>query len=86
MSMKRTTISWPEEIAAAVEQEARRRGVSVSEVVRCAVAEELGSARRHDRRFAWFGVGDSGRPSSGTDVDEELEKTWASDLRRSMGR
>jgi Arc/MetJ-type ribon-helix-helix transcriptional regulator len=40
--MKRTTITWPDDVAAAAEREAKRRGTSVSEVVREAVAKTLG--------------------------------------------
>ncbi|MBE7518604.1 MAG: ribbon-helix-helix protein, CopG family [Thermoflexaceae bacterium] len=83
--MKRTTISWPEEIAEAVEREARRRRVSVSSIVREIVDERLGVTVRRPREIPFAGVGASGEPPHAAALDDFLAKHWADDLDRDRG-
>jgi Arc/MetJ-type ribon-helix-helix transcriptional regulator len=54
--MRRTTISLPDETAERLEREARRRGSSVSGVVREAVEKELNFGGRKPRRIPWAGL------------------------------
>ena len=83
--MTRLTITVPEEVAAKLKREARRRRVSVSEIFR----EQLNHAELSPdpdaeikRRFPFIGIASKKLPWSGADVDEELAKTWADDIRR----
>lgn len=59
--MKRTTISLDDGLAFALEREARRRGVSVSEVTRAALKEHLGFDRKRRIGFAAIGRSTDGR-------------------------
>jgi hypothetical protein len=67
--MKRTTISLPDDLAAAAEREAERRRISMSELVRQALADRLGM-NGQAREVPFAGIGDSGR----TDVSERIEE------------
>jgi len=68
--MKRTTISWPEELAEAVQREARRRHVSVSEIVREAVEAHLAGSRTGGRRIPWAGLVDDPNAPFGRDLED----------------
>ena len=62
--MKRTTIMLPDELAALLDYERRRRDVPASAVVQEALERYLTprpDAGREDPRFAFFGAGDSGQ-------------------------
>ena len=50
--MKRTTISLPDDLAGFVEREARRRGASVSEIVRMALTSHFNLGDTRDLPFA----------------------------------
>ncbi|HET9242428.1 MAG TPA: ribbon-helix-helix protein, CopG family [Gaiella sp.] len=65
--MKRTTIMLPDETAARVAREARRRGVSVAAVVREAVEEHL--PPEQPRRLSFIGIVE-GDVDDATRVDE----------------
>ncbi len=75
--MRRTTITWPEELADAVGREARLRGVSVSEVVREALKERFRDAMEKPPRFSFIGIINSDPAPQAADVDEFLAAHWA---------
>lgn len=58
--MKRTTISLPDDLAAALEREAGRRRVSVSQVAREAIEARLGWDQE-ERDIPFIGLFDSGQ-------------------------
>ena len=79
--MKRTTISLPDDLAAALDREARRRGVPVSQVAREAIEARLG--RTEGRRVLPFAaLGRSGHRSTARDIEEILEAEWVLDRDR----
>ena len=80
--MKRTTISLPEALAAALNREARRRRVPVSRVVREAIEERLGLAAGQRRKLPFIGIGRSGYRTTARDVDKILEEEWLVDRDR----
>jgi predicted transcriptional regulator len=76
--MKRTTISLPDDLANALEREARRRAAPVSAIARDALAAYLGFGSNADRRQLPFaGVGRSGRRTTGRDMEELLAAEWS---------
>ncbi len=80
--MKRTTISLPDELARALEREARRRSLPVSAIARAALAEHLGVGRPGERRSLPFAaLGRSGHSTTGRDMEELLEEEWADSAR-----
>lgn len=72
--MKRTTISLPDELAAALAREARRRRLPVSQIVREGVEAHLG--RRGTRRIPFAAIGHSGHRDTSMNVDAILEAEW----------
>lgn len=70
--MNRTTVKLPDELDARLRHEAKRRGVTVSELTREAIAAHLGPRRR----LAAAGVGRSGR----ADISERIEEILASEV------
>jgi hypothetical protein len=74
--MKRTTISLPDELALLAEREANRRGVSVSEVTRQALAEHLGLSGTKPRRLPFANLGSSGRHHTARDLEDILADDW----------
>jgi predicted transcriptional regulator len=75
--MKRTTISLPDGLAAALDREARRRSVPVSQIARDALAAHLGFATNTDRRTLPFAsIGRSGTPTTARDMEELLAEEW----------
>ena len=79
--MKRTTISLPDDLALAVEREARRRRVSVSEVARQAIAEHVGLTTER-RPLPFAALGRSGQRNVARDVEEILAREWTPDRDR----
>lgn len=73
--MKRTTISLPDELAAAVEREARRRRVPVSQIAREALEARLGRSSGK-RQLAFAGLGRSGHRTTARDAEELLAAEW----------
>ena len=69
--VKRTTVYFPEEMKAAIEREAARRGVTEAEVIRDAVAALL--ADRKPRRRITPAIPEGLGEEIGTRVDELLE-------------
>lgn len=80
--MKRITISLPDELATAVQREARRQRVSVSEVARQALAEHLGIDGPERRRLPFAALGRSGQPDIAERMEEILAQEWAPDRDR----
>lgn len=78
--MRRTTISLPDDVAAALAREARRRRVPVSQVAREAIEARLGLAEKGPRDIPFIGIGDSGGALGGIAeyIDSgEFEKDYA---------
>lgn len=75
--MKRTTISLPDGLAAVLNREAGRRGVSVSQVVREAIEERLGPSAGAGRKLRFAALGRSGHRSTARDLEDNLETEWA---------
>jgi Arc/MetJ-type ribon-helix-helix transcriptional regulator len=79
--MTRTTVSLPEDLAKLLAREARRRGTSVSSVVRRAVESFLGIAgERTELPFA--ALGRSGRRHTVRDAEKILTAEWGRARRR----
>ena len=80
--MRRTTISLPDELAEALEREARRRSRPASAIARDALSEYLGIGRPGERRELPFAaIGRSGQNTTGRDMEELLEQEWAPNAR-----
>jgi predicted transcriptional regulator len=71
--MRRTTVKVPDELDARLRHEARRRGSTVSELVREALEAHLGGRRRVLRAA---GAGRSGRSDVSTRIEEILRAEW----------
>jgi hypothetical protein len=84
--MKRTTISLPDDIAMLAEREARRRGTSVSEVARQALAEHLGMGQDAPRALPFASLGASGHRHTARDLEQVLAAEWERDLERHRDR
>lgn len=80
--MKRTTITLPEELATAVEREAHRRRVSLSQVVREALAAQVGHVGDGPRQLPFAALGDSGHRTTARDFEEILAAEWTRDRDR----
>ena len=71
--MKRTTVMLPDDLDARLRNEARRRGVSVAQVVREAVEQAI-PAPEPGRPLAFFAVAE-GRPADASErVDEYVRR------------
>lgn len=79
--MHRLTISLPEELVAAAQREARRRGVSVSAVARDAFGQHLHIVLAPDARrdVPFAAVGSSKPRDTGRRSEEALAKEWNAD-------
>ena len=69
--MKRTTISLPEDLAAALGREARRRRVPVSQIAREAIEARLGGQEEGPREIPFAAIGASEGPG---DVAENFDE------------
>jgi predicted transcriptional regulator len=80
--MRRTTISLPDELADALEREARRRSLPASAIARDALSDYLGFGRAGDERDLPFAaLGRSGHETTARDMEDLLEQEWAPDAR-----
>jgi metal-responsive CopG/Arc/MetJ family transcriptional regulator len=80
--MRRTTISLPDELAEALEREARRRSSSASAIARDALTSYLGFGPAYGQRELPFaGVGRSGRKTTARDMEKLFEQEWTSHAR-----
>ena len=75
--MKRTTISLPDELAAALEREARRCGVPVSQVAREAIETRLGITDNVLKKIPFARLFRSEHTTTSEDVDDILADAWA---------
>jgi predicted transcriptional regulator len=80
--MKRTSISLPDEMAHALEREARRQGTSVSAVAREALAERLRLRAGEARELPFASLGRSGERDTARRAEEILAEEWAADRGR----
>ncbi|HEY8723629.1 MAG TPA: CopG family transcriptional regulator [Gaiellaceae bacterium] len=80
--MKRTTVSLPDDLAAAVSRAADRRRVSVSELTREALAAHLGVGRAGKRPLGFANLGASGTRNTSRDVEKILDAEWGRARRR----
>lgn len=80
--MHRTTITLPESLAELVQREARRRGASVSGLIRTLVEEALVGTAEAPRAIPWAALFDDPGMVSASRIDEALAETWADDLDR----
>jgi len=71
--MRRTTVKVPDELDARLRHEARRRGSTVSDLVREALEAHVGGRRRVLRAA---GAGRSGRSDVSTRIEEILRAEW----------
>lgn len=76
--MQRTTLSLPDDVAAALKREAQRRRTSVSEVARQAISQHLAVRRPKGRgRPPFVPLGRSGgHEDIGGNVEEILAREW----------
>lgn len=72
--MKRTTVKLPDDLDALLRHEAQRRGMTVSELTREAIAQHLGHSSTR-RRLGAAAAGRSGR----SDVSERIEEILAAE-------
>lgn len=81
--MKRITISLPDDLAAALGREARRRRVPVSQVAREAIEARLGLPDDGPRDLPFVAIAES-RDSEWTAAtsEEYLARSWADDIER----
>jgi len=77
--MKRTTVSLPDDLAQALDREARRRGASASEITREALQARLGLEPGRTRELPFAALGRSGHASTARDMEELLEQEWNDD-------
>ncbi|MBX3271493.1 MAG: CopG family transcriptional regulator [Sandaracinaceae bacterium] len=77
----RVTISLPEELAATVSREAKRRGEPVSALVREAIERYL-RADEAPRVLPFVGLGRSGKKTTARDAEKILAREWSRDRDR----
>jgi len=73
--MKRTTVKLPDQLDARLRLEARRRGLTISQLTREAIESHLGQQQR--RRLLAAGAGRSGRSDISERIEEILREEWA---------
>ncbi|MDX6698125.1 MAG: hypothetical protein QOE65_1522 [Solirubrobacteraceae bacterium] len=75
--MQRTTLSLPDDLAAALKREAQRRRTSVSDVARQAIVDHLGFRPGERRQVPFAALGRSGGAEDiGGNVEEILAREW----------
>jgi predicted transcriptional regulator len=74
--MKRTTVSLPDDLAAALAREARRRDLSASEITRDALAKHLGLVAGEPRDVPFAAVGRSGHHTTAREMEALLTQEW----------
>jgi predicted transcriptional regulator len=72
--MKRTTVKLPDEVDVRLRLEAKRRGMTISELTRQAIETHL--ARGGKRRLLAAGAGRSGRHDISDRIEEILHEEW----------
>lgn len=79
--MKRTTISLPDDLAAALQREARRRRAPISQIAREALATRYGHAAGK-RTIPFAAIGRSGQRTTARDAETILAREWTLDRDR----
>ena len=79
--MKRTTVTLTDDLALLADREVRRRGGSLSELVREALAAYLGLGGEARRRLPFAALGASGHRHTARDLEEILDSEWTPDSR-----
>jgi hypothetical protein len=74
--MKRTTISLPDDLAAALEREAHRLRVPVSQLAREGLELRLGRRLGGVRELPFAALGRSGFTTTARDAEEILATEW----------
>jgi predicted transcriptional regulator len=74
--MRRTTISLPDRLADAVDREARRRRVPVSQVAREALENRYGWGSEGRRALPFVALGRSGTHTTARDIEAILDAEW----------
>jgi predicted DNA-binding protein len=72
--MKRTTVKLPDELDVQLRLEAKRRGMTISELTRQAIETHLGGPP--ERRLLAAGAGRSGRGDVSERIEEILREEW----------
>ena len=72
--MKRTTVKLPDELDTRLRLEAKRRGLTISELTREAIEAHLSD--RRGRRLLAAGAGRSGRSYISERIEEILREEW----------
>ena len=80
--MTRITISLPDDLAAILAQEARRRSEPVSGVVREALRRYLEGTDAPAPSLGFIALGRSGRRHTARDAEKILRREWGSDRSR----
>lgn len=80
--MRRTTISLPDDMARALDREARRQGTSASAVAREALAERLHLRAGEARQLPFAALGRSGAHDTARRAEEILAAEWDADRDR----
>lgn len=73
--LKRTTVKLTDQLDARLRLEAKRRGITISELTREAIEAHLGGTR--PRRLLAAGAGKSGRSDVSERIEEILRAEWA---------
>ncbi|MGH2354577.1 MAG: ribbon-helix-helix protein, CopG family [Chloroflexota bacterium] len=77
--MKRTTVLLPDDLAALLDLERRRRDVSTAEVIRDALEVYLKGKGEDAKPFSFIGAGRSGRGDVARNIEEILAREWGGD-------
>jgi hypothetical protein len=80
--MKRTTISLPDDLAAALEREAQRHRVPVSEIARQALESRLGRTSTGRRKIPFASLGRSGYTNTAREIEDLIHSEWSLDSHR----
>jgi predicted transcriptional regulator len=72
--MKRTTVKLPDDVDVRLRLEAKRRGMTISELTRQAIETHLG--RAGTRRLLATGAGRSGQRDVSERIEEILRREW----------
>lgn len=83
--MKRTTVTWTDDLAELLGQEAERSRTSVAEVVRRLVRQALGGGTEQPRPIPWAGIFSDPGMVPGERIEEALVERWADAIDRDRG-
>ena len=74
--MKRTTIALPDELAALLEQEQRRRAVPAATIIREALTAYLPRRGSASEQLPFVGIGRSGAHDTAREAEAILAREW----------